>query len=724
MPQPPAAGASAPSPPDHAPAAHLARRAGPWLLVAVLAAAAYANAPANGFVHDDHVRVLENKTIRSLARLPELFRLRGLAPSVLQNERDPVVDYRPLTATTYALDWALWGARPAGFHATNVLLHVLASLALLAMARWLLADGRAACAAAALFAVHPVHTEAVTAIANRSDVLCGGLSFLAVGLFAAAGRPGCAFPGRLRVLSAFAFGLAFLAKEAAVVLPLLLLAWVVVEDRLLPQRRPAAAPPASGGATLFRLLPRALGLLPHAAVALLYLYVRHLVLGSLEMGPSLFDRGGVDTAGRMRTMALVLADYVRLAFLPYGLTAEYARNAIGRGYPHPTSWMDPMVLLSALVLVGCVAALPLLWRRSPAAAYALGWFGLALVPVSNLVFRIYVIEAERLLYLPTAGTCLLLGLAYTALAARAERTGTTVGRLFGPVLLAAWLAVYGWIAYERNPAWKDGRTLYEDMLSRQPDACRAMEWLAHVRGSEGDWAGALELAERLEACPGWEAYALRLRGYAAFVKGDYETAARELRRMLSIGFEWKACLFLGKALMRLGRNEEAGECFRRAQLAAQLEPDALRGLGAWQVSAGRVEEGLSTLTRAAELEVGDPSDASGLTALLARSCSEAGRPDLAAAILDRALADPPGGAACWRERGRLRALARDWPGAAHDLERAVALDGRDADALALLVDLRLAQGDRGEVERLLPRLRALGPLPTALERSLVAAGLR
>ena len=79
--------------------------------------------------------------------------------------------YRPVQALTYLLDYHLWGLTPAGFHLTSVLLHAGTAMLLYRLGGSLLRDARAALVAALLFAVHPIHTEAVTYIAGRSDPL-------------------------------------------------------------------------------------------------------------------------------------------------------------------------------------------------------------------------------------------------------------------------------------------------------------------------------------------------------------------------------------------------------------------------------------------------------------------------------------------------------------------------------------------------------------------------
>ncbi|MBI5369136.1 MAG: tetratricopeptide repeat protein [Planctomycetes bacterium] len=710
----PSPGPAPATPAPFRPGAARLRRLTPWALVACAALAAYSNTPENGFVHDDTVRVLENKLIRSLRTIPDLYRQRGLAPTLLQNPMDSVVDYRPLTATTYALDWAAWGGpEPAGFHRTNLLLHVLACWALLFLGDALFGNRRAAAAAALLFAVHPVHTEAVDAIANRSDLLCGGLIFLAVGAFARAGAAaGTGRRGAWLALSAAAFGAGLLAKEMAVVAPGLMLLVVAFEARGRPGE----------SATRARAVGRRLaGLAPHLLVFVLYLSARLAVLGSVEMGPSLFDKGGVAGPARVRTMLIVLADYLRLVLWPAGLTAEYAVNSVG--YPHPETWFAPAVLGAVAVLGGCAAAFLFLARRAPGGAFGLGWFWLALAPVSNLVFRIYVVQAERLLYVPDAGILLAAGLGWSGLVARAERPGVGRGaRVAAWVALGAFACGLGVATWRRNPVWQDAESLYGDVLEKQPNSPRALEWMANVLGRRSP-AAALALAAELAKYPGWEANALRVSAFAHYALGEDALAVAEFERFERLGASWKASLYHARALARLARPEEAERVFRRARELGPYDAEIVRSLGEHLVRIGKVPEGLQVLTGAAELEAGSRTDGAAIVVGLARGCRGAGREDLARAALDRGVGDFPQAASCWSERGRLRLETGDPGGAVGDFERALALAGDRPDALHGLTRALLRLGRNDEAEPLARRAAAAAAIDAALAADLAQAGI-
>src|SRR3990172_3319573 len=195
----------------------------------LLAALVYANALRNPFVYDDHRMVADNPSLRDLSN--PLFVL------VFQ-------PFRPAVNLSYALDYAIWGLDPFGYHLTNLLLHCL-NVALLfrliagipgteasspRRAASLRPPGRGVAAlAAALFAVHPMGTESVGYVASRSGVLCA--SFALGSLLCFQGALACAPGARRRLWLAgglAGMALALVSKETAAMLPVALVLYDLV----------------------------------------------------------------------------------------------------------------------------------------------------------------------------------------------------------------------------------------------------------------------------------------------------------------------------------------------------------------------------------------------------------------------------------------------------------------------------------------------------------------
>src|SRR6185295_15205689 len=185
-------------------------------LLAVLVAVSYGNGLQNDFVGDDYPIIVMNRSITTVEAIPLLFTGEYWANYRGSYEAGPDKSlglYRPLPMVTYTLNYAVGGLNPMGYHLANFLLHLLVSWLLYLIALWIGMIWEAALVAAAMFAVHPLHTEAVTGIVGRAELL------MAAGVLGAIWGH---LSGRRAVsLACFATGL--LAKEQAMVLPVLLL---------------------------------------------------------------------------------------------------------------------------------------------------------------------------------------------------------------------------------------------------------------------------------------------------------------------------------------------------------------------------------------------------------------------------------------------------------------------------------------------------------------------
>lgn len=189
--------------------------AGPWLAAAV-GAVCFLNSLGNGFTYDDIGIIRENPRIRHLDRPRDIWLADWWQPTdseqeVLRRRRDRL--YRPLTLCTFALNYAVGELRPFGYHAVNVALHAIVCWLVWRFAQRLFGDATLSTWAALLFAVHPVHCEAVANAVGRAEILAA--LFLLWGLLVLV--PARAVPRAGRALGAGAlFFAALLSKETAV----------------------------------------------------------------------------------------------------------------------------------------------------------------------------------------------------------------------------------------------------------------------------------------------------------------------------------------------------------------------------------------------------------------------------------------------------------------------------------------------------------------------------
>jgi Flp pilus assembly protein TadD len=433
------------------------------------------------------------------------------ASSLLDVLRSPVragevvlLYFRPLTALSYWLDGALWQGNPGGFHFTNVLLHALVSVMVLRVARLLLPAGAGPIAAGLLFAVHPVHVEAVAWVQGRVDLLSGAGVLAAILL----GVAGMEATGRGKLLYWMASGgavfLGLLAKEVAVVAPLLT----------------AVVLAAGRGPWAWARLRAGLPLLGAQGLACLaYLELRGIALGvpavDLLASPGLADR--------VLLALKVIPLYARLLLFPVGLNPKHE-------VVPPSGVADGGVLLG-VALLAAFAALGFLCRaRVPGLAAGLAWLALAWLPASNLLPIRGFIVAERFLYLPSAGACFAVAGA-VALAWRrggAWRVPLAAGTA-SAVLACAVLAV------AQAGIWQDMQAFYEGLVRRNPDSAFAHNNLGSVYlGLKEEGRAEAAFREALRLRPGHPG-ALNNLGILAQRRGDVAEARRLYRAALRAG---------------------------------------------------------------------------------------------------------------------------------------------------------------------------------------------
>ncbi len=406
-------------------------------LVFALAFVLYANSLRNGFAFDDVPVILRDTRVHALRSVPGIWTGAYWAGDRLGGY------FRPVTTTSYALDYALHGERPAGYHLVNVLLHALISALVVPLARRLGVPPAGALLAGILFAAHPIHTEAAAWITGRSDLLAA-LSFVAAALFWLRYRE----TGRTRDLAGLgaAYGLGIFCKEHAVVLPAVL---VVIEAGATRLRDPAGRRRLLSallvcGAALFLNLALRL-----EATGWLLDRPRHLVPGLLYGEPP-----GV----RLITFLKVFDRAVRLLILPIRLSPDYSFNQI----PIPTG-IEPRVLAGALIALACAFLTFRAWSV-PRRFAMIFWAAATYFPVSNLLVPVPLLFAERTLYLPSVALAVIAGdwLAAGPLARGAPRRGTT-----GALILAI-VSLWGTLTIRRNAEWRDDLTLFGAAVRASP----------------------------------------------------------------------------------------------------------------------------------------------------------------------------------------------------------------------------------------------------------------
>jgi hypothetical protein len=471
------------------------------LLVAITGVA-FGNSFAGLFVMDD---ISEIRLNEALATLLPPWRAMFVGR---------VVPARPLPYLSFAVDRALWGpADPFGYHLTNLAIHCCAAVLLFGLVRRTLLSPRLrerfapratglALAVAAVWAVHPLQTQAVTYVYQRIESLCGLFVLAAAYSFARAAA--AAWSPRWLACCVAAAAAAMASKEHAVVIPLLVAAW----DRTYCD---------DGVAGMRRRLPF------YAALCATWL-VLAAVVASQAGKYGEFKAAGPGPVAYALTQPRVILHYLRLAIVPAPLCFDYSwRTLATAGEILPSACYVGALLVATLVG---------LWRRRAWAWPAVAFF-LLLAPTSS-VLPVAALVAEHRMYLPLAAVVALLIVGgdalVAAIAARYPRLGrATSGAAL--IAVAAWTAALVGMTRARNEIYATPGGVWLDVIARQRHNTRELWNLAAVSLEYAGVEPALRFADETTGLNP------RLPVYRDLVEqaraaGDGEAAERILRHGL------------------------------------------------------------------------------------------------------------------------------------------------------------------------------------------------
>lgn len=394
--------------------------------VGLLAIVAYATTPFDFWVGDDYNYLYPKDLDRVLSFFNPATPYRAF--------------YRPLNWTSWAIDYALWGRSPFGWHVTSILFHTVTTITVALIAWFILKNWGVAFFAGALFAAHPSHPETVSWIGGRADEVCGLFYFPALLLFVAFLRQrvhGRSSP----ILYAGAFVMAIgaiMGKEMGVTMPVALLLTDVFFFT-----------PANKLKNIAYWRQRALLHIPFFALVAAYALMRYYLVAAKIVtntysGPSQISLQGLLNAAASNVLLAVGA---------------WNGPQLAQAIP------GPIKLLIILAALG--AGLVLLRWLGRNALYCLLWVALTLLPTSNL-------SASRWLYIPSFGVCLLAALIVWKASQRqgGGQARWNTGYVLGGLLLLAWSAgvLYQNVMWYR--AGEEARSILAQIKSLEPDPSR------------------------------------------------------------------------------------------------------------------------------------------------------------------------------------------------------------------------------------------------------------
>jgi len=556
-----------------APARHLAVA----VFLALLLVAGYGNALRNDFVFDDTQQILQNPYIRPGAPWLRLFTTDVWA---FTHPGEPSQNnyYRPLQMLTYRATAQLFGFSAPAFHALSLVFHLLATLLAYSVFYQLMRRVALAMAAAALFALHPIHTEAVAWVSALPELGCAVFFLLAFYLFVLAIHPSGAGPAErpdrwlrkpwLWISSWACFALALLWKEMAVTLPLVIASYLILYD---PEPRPVVA-----------CLRRAFRVtLPYWAVVAAYLPLRYYALGFLYTSQRNWVLSPRDY---VLTVIHLMAKYWWKLLLPLHLNAYHLFDPI-------RSLVEPRALGAALFVLVAAVGVGYGFRRLPLETFAASWCFLTLLPVLNLGGVGRNVFAERYLYIPSVGFCLLL---VWLASKRAAMLPVGYRSRVGACALTLVLCLYLVQTVRRNADWRDQFTFFSRALEASPNSPDMENGVAEllrsekddVEGAERHYQRAVVLAEE-KYPPERDQVGSAYLGLALIYseRGEFDKALDALDKAQAADpYESEIRSARGGVLLQQGRWKEAQNVLRKALQTNPNNANALNGLGfiAWR----------------------------------------------------------------------------------------------------------------------------------------------
>ena len=534
------------------------------LLLIALTLVVYVPAMGGGFIWDDDDYVEHNPTLRTVSGLAQIWFQLGATRQ-----------YYPMVHTSYWIEYRLWGLDPTGFHVVNVLLHALSAVLLWRILTLLAVPG--AWAAAAIFALHPVHVESVAWITERKNVLSGVFYLGAMWAYLRyALQKGEELAGsRGHYLAALAlFGAALFSKTVTCSLPaaLLLVLWWK-RGRIVRQE----------------------------VLALVPFFVLGTVLACITVW---MEKHSVGTWGEHWDLNFI--ERCLIAGRALWFYAGKLCMPIGLAFIYPRWQIDAADWVQYVFPVGALAVVVLLWffrqRLGRGPLVAVLFFGGTLLPALgffNVYPMLYSFVADHFQYLASLGLIVLA----TAMGSNAARRFGSAGQTAAIGVLVALLATYGALTWRQGYSYTNLETLWRATLAQNTDAWIAHNNLANVLKAQGRLDEAVRHYRRaLLLEPGFARVYVNL-GETLMARGESKAAEKVYRRALEVDPNYaKGHIDLGNALLA---RKDVGGAISHYRRALQLAPGAAEAhinLGTALAGQGDVKSAIMHYRRALELQ--------------------------------------------------------------------------------------------------------------------------
>ena len=415
------------------------------LLTSVLISVIYANSLTDQFSFDDYGLIVENKGIRDIKNLKEVL---------FHSLRIP---QRPVTSLSFAVDYFFWGLSPEGYHLSNIIYYILSCIAFTLLVHLIFERRLITVLFAIFFSTHPIHTETVSSLLGRSDLLSA--IFLSLGLifYFYFGKNEEKKKINYYFLSLISYLCAMLSKETGIILPGI----IILYDYCFRKD--------------FKLSKSFLPYIPFFSCAILYILYWKSLPSSTAVSLVFAE---LTLSQRLIIMVKVIAKYTVLLFFPVNLCGWYNLS-------HLNSFFNLRFLIS-LIIATILIVLPIVYRKSKQFLFFLLWAYLGFLPVSNIIPIPGSRMSERWIYITSAGFCVLLALSIERLLEKKSL------RIISYWLIAAIALFFCIRTSERNPTFRNNISIFQDIARCCTDFAPAYNSLGVALLMEEEYQPAIE----------------------------------------------------------------------------------------------------------------------------------------------------------------------------------------------------------------------------------------
>lgn len=534
-------------------------------LIIVVNFSVYYNSLEGGFIWDDKELIVKNYYIKSWNNISTVLTKDFFYRS---KEEGKIGYYRPVITLSYMLDYKLWGLKPIGYHLTNLIFHTLNCLLIYFIVFLLFGSYITPFFTSLLFAIHPIHTESVSWISGRTDVIASFFFFISFLLYL--------YGVKLKkwgyyILSLFVFVLALLSKEMVMTLPLLIMVYdyYFVAEREIRKMR--------GRVKYWAGYFLAIGT---------YAVIRFVIF---QVGTGNPYVEGLNRLNVVLTFGKGFLYYLWKLLLPFNLSA-YVILTLG-SFTDIVVWIG-IVLIAGLVIAG-------LRSNNREISFGIGFFLISLLPLTNLIpisapFDIHFPLAERFLYIPSFGFCLVLGIVI----GKALR----LDRLMVGIFIFMLLFFYAYNTFARNKDWDEEFGFYLATLKASPQSIVIQNNLGNVfldRGLLNEAEERFKQALRLK--PTYAA-AYNNLGNVYLRRGGYDRAIELYTKALYFDSNYPEIYNnLGNAYDSLGAYKQATDSYTEALRILPQFAEAHNNLGITYYHVKMYDEAISEYEKVIQL---------------------------------------------------------------------------------------------------------------------------